>query len=81
MSTAVLEEVLEKVGELTLEEQAKVREILDKNALEAEQEKQRVAFVRSLKGKYKDKLSSVDEFLARKQEEIDMEDKGWLPPR
>jgi DNA repair ATPase RecN len=80
MSTAVLEEVLEKVGELTLEEQAKVRETIEQNEREAERER-RLAVSKQIMGKYRDKLSSVDEFLVRKQEEIDMEDKGWLPPK
>lgn len=79
MSVEVLEEVLEKVSELTLDEQAKVREVLDKNVQDAKREKQRREFIRSLRGKYKDKLSSVDEFIARKQEEIELEDKGWKP--
>lgn len=81
MSVEILKEVLEKVSELTLEKQSQVREAIERNEREAEKEKQRVEFVRSLSGKYKDKLSSVDEFIVRKQEEIELEDKGWRPPR
>lgn len=77
MSTAVLEEVLEKVGELTLEEQAKVRETIEQNEREAERQR-RLIISSQLKGKYK-LLSSVGELIARKEEEIEMEDKGWRP--
>ena len=75
--TPVLEEVLEKVNTLSSEELAKVREALDAKEREAEQQRH-ADFVRSIKGKF-DKLSSVDDFIARKQEEIEIEDKGWQP--
>ncbi len=95
MSTTVLEDVLAKVKQLSVEERAKVREVLDKTApviekprngdfqndegaLEKERER-RLALSKTIMGKYRKSLSSVDEFIARKQEEIEMEDKGWMP--
>ena len=95
MSTAVLEDVLAKVKQLSAEEKAKVREVLDKTALETEtaqigdsqtdeaalekERQRRIALSKTIMGKYRNLLSSVDEFIARKQEEIEMEDKGWMP--
>lgn len=95
MSTAVLEDVLAKVKQFSAEEKAKVREILDKTAPEIEQTRngdfqtdenalekerqRRLELSKRIKGKYRNSLSSVDEFIARKQEEIDIEDKGWMP--
>lgn len=95
MSTAVLEDVLAKVKQLSVEERAKVREVLDKTASEIEksqngdfqtdedalekERQRRLALSQTIKGKYRNSLSSVDKFIARKQEEIEMEDKGWIP--
>ena len=97
MSTAVLEDVLAKVKQLSAEEKAKVREVLDKTAPEIEQARngdfqtdedalekehqRRLELSKKIKGKYRNSLSSVDEFIARKQEEIEMEDKGWMPKK
>ncbi len=78
MSVAIFEEVLEKVKLLSIDEQLKLREVIEQNERE-EKRRKHVELVRSLCGKYRDQLSSVDEFLARKQEEIDLEDKGWRP--
>lgn len=95
MSTAVLEDILAKVKQLSAEEKAKVREFLDKTTPEIEQARngdfqtdkvalekerhRRLELSEKIMGKYRNSLSSVDEFIARKQEEIDMEDKGWMP--
>jgi len=95
MLTAVLEDVLAKVKQLSVEERAKVREVLDKTAPEIEtvrngdfqndedalekERQRRLALSKTIMGKYKNLLSSVDEFIARKQEEIELEDKGWMP--
>ncbi len=95
MSTAVLEDVLAKVKQLSVEERAKVREVLDKTAPEIEEARngnfqtdkdaleterqRRLALSKTIMGKYRNSLSSVDEFIARKQAEIEMEDKGWMP--
>jgi excisionase family DNA binding protein len=37
------------------------------------------ARVRAIQGKYRNVLPSVDEFIARKQEEIEFENRRWLP--
>ncbi len=95
MSTAALEDVLAKVKQLSAEEKAQVREVLDKTAPETEtprngdfqtdeaalkkERQRRLELSKKIMGKYRNSLSSVDEFIARKQEEIEMEDKGWMP--
>ncbi len=76
--SVVLEEIIEKVRLLSEEEQQKLAEVIEQQK-QIKAEAERRAFIRSLKGKYKDSLSSVDEFIARKQEEIELEDKGWMP--
>ncbi len=40
-------------------------------------EEERIAFVRSLRGKYRDILSSTDEIMRRKHEEMEREESGW----
>jgi hypothetical protein len=37
------------------------------------------ARVKAIRGKYRDALSSVDEYIARKQEEIALENRRWPP--
>ena len=78
--SAVLEEIIEKIHALPFGERSKLREILNSEEQDLENERQRrIRLSKKIKGKYRDSLSSVDEFIARKQEEINMEDKGWLP--
>ena len=76
--TPVLEEVLEKVNTLSSEELAKVREALDAKEREAEQQRH-AELVRSLKGKYKDVMPGPELRRKWKEEEIELEDKGWQP--
>jgi len=95
MSTAVLEDVLAKVKQLSAEEKAQVREVLDKiapeieearnsdfqsdeDALEKERQR-RLALSKTIMGKYAHLLTSSEDFARRKQEEIELEDKGWMP--
>ena len=95
MSTAVLEDVLAKVRQLSADERAKVREVLDKtapeiekprngdfqtgeNALEKERQR-RLALSKTIMGKYAHLPTSSEDFARRKQEAIDLEDKGWMP--
>jgi uncharacterized protein YnzC (UPF0291/DUF896 family) len=74
--SVVLDEIIVKIGSLSEEDQEKLIMAVDEQKrLKIE----RRAFIRSLKGKYKDGLSSVDEFIARKQRDIEMEDLGWQP--
>ena len=95
MSTAVLEDVLAKVKQLSAEEKAKVREVLDKTAPEFEEARngdfqtdkdalekerqRRLALSKTIMGKYAHLLTSSEDFARRKQEEIELEDKGWMP--
>ncbi len=78
MSTAVLEEIIKKLELLSEAEHQRLAEVIEQQK-QMKAEAERRAFIRSLKGKYKNSLSSVDEFIARKQEEIELEDKGWMP--
>lgn len=80
--SAVLEEIIEKIHTLPFGEQQKLREIFINEEQDLEKERQRrIELSKQIKGKYRDSLSSVDEFIARKQEEIEMEDKGWRPKK
>lgn len=76
--TPVYEEVLEKVNLLSREEQIKLREALDAKEREAEQQRH-AEFVRSVKGKFKDLMPDAELRRKWKEEEIDLEDKGWQP--
>ncbi|MGI8642056.1 MAG: hypothetical protein ACR2MG_19165, partial [Pyrinomonadaceae bacterium] len=95
MSTAVLEDVLAKVKQLSAEEKAKVREVLDKTAPEIEktqngdfqtdedalekERQRRIELSGKIMGKYEHLLTSSEDFARRKQEEIEREDKGGMP--
>ena len=97
MSTAVLEDVLAKVKQLSAEEKAQVREVLDKTASEIdraqngdfqtdeaalEKERQRrLELSKKIMGKYAHLQTSSEDFARRKREEIDLEDKGWMPKK
>ena len=95
MSTAVLKDVLAKVKQLSAEERATVRAILDKtasefekprnsdfqaneNALEKERQR-RLALSQTIMGKYAHLPTGSEDFARRKQAEIELEDKGWMP--
>lgn len=78
MPVAIFEEVLEKVNLLSLDEQLKLREVIEQNE-KAEKRRKHVEFVRSLCGKYAHLPTSSEDFARRKQEEIELEDKGWRP--
>lgn len=78
--SVVLEEIIEKIQTLPFSERRRLRELLSAEEEELELERQRrIQLSSQIMGKYRDALSSVDEFIARKQEEIEMEDKGWQP--
>jgi Spy/CpxP family protein refolding chaperone len=72
MST--LEKVIEELKTLTPEERQQLRELLDREARSVEQE-QRSRLAASIRGKYRDVLSSSEDFIARKREEIAREDR------
>ncbi|MGI8469549.1 MAG: hypothetical protein ACR2N3_13965 [Pyrinomonadaceae bacterium] len=78
----VLEEIIEKIHALPFVERRKLREILNNEDEEIEKERQRrIKLSKKIMGKYRDSLSSTDEFIAGKQEEIEMEDRGWQPKK
>ena len=80
--SVVLEEIIEQIRTLPFGEQQKLRELLYNDEEELEKERQRrIEISKSLMGKYRDSLSSVDDFIARKQEEIEVEDRGWQPKK
>lgn len=71
--SAVLEEIIGKIAFLSEKEREKLIEAVEEQK-KVKAGAERRAFIRSLKGKYKDSLSTVDDFISRKQEEIEMED-------
>lgn len=80
--SVVLEEIVEKIHALPFVERQKLRQMLDEDAETLEKERQRrIELSNNIMGKYRDSLSSVDDFIARKQEEIALEDKGWRPKK
>lgn len=72
VSTA-LDKIIEEVRALSPEEQKLLREMLDQEMRTAEQER-RDRLAASIRGKYRDVLSSSEDFAARKAEEIALED-------
>jgi len=78
--SVVLEEIIEKIHALPFVEQRKLREILINEEEDIEKETQRrIELSKKIMGKYAHLLTSSEEFARRKQEEIDLEDKGWTP--
>ena len=72
--SATLDRIIEEVRALSPEEQRQLRELLDREARTAEQE-ERNRQAASIRGKYRDMLTSSEEFAARKAEEIALEDR------
>lgn len=76
----VLEEIIEQIHALPFVERRKLREILDSEEVEIEKERQRrIKLSKEIMGKYEHLQTSSEEFARRKQEEIEREDKGWMP--
>lgn len=76
----ILDEIIEKIHTLPFVEQRKLREILNREEEDLEKERQRrIELSKKIMGKYRNSLSSVDDFIARKKEEIEKEDRGWQP--
>jgi hypothetical protein len=71
--SATLDKIIEEVRALSPEEQRQLREMLEQEAHHSEQER-RAALSRSIRGKYRDVLTSGEVFAARKAEEIALED-------
>jgi len=72
MSTAVLEEIIEKLEQLSEAEQQKLAEAIEQQK-QMKAETERRAFIRSLRGKYAFVPTSSEDFARRKQEEIEIE--------
>ena len=80
--SVVLEEIIEKIHALPFVQRQKLREILDSEEDEIEKERQRrIELSKKIMGKYAHLNTSSEEFARRKQEEIELEDKGWMPKR
>ncbi len=67
--SATLDRIIEEVRQLPPDEQQRLRDVLDE---ERQERKHRPA--ESIRGKYRDVLTSSEEFAARKAEEIALED-------
>ncbi len=72
--SATLDRIIEEVRALSPEEQRQLRELLDGEARKTEQE-ERNRLAASIRGKYRDVLTSSEDFAARKAEEIALEDR------
>jgi hypothetical protein len=72
--SATLDKIIEEVRALSPEEQQQLREMLERETHNSEQEK-RAALSRSIRGKYAHLGVSSDDFAARKAEEIALEDR------
>lgn len=76
--TPVFEQVLSQAKALPLTEQFKLASLLVRQSplASVKAEDRRAAF-RRIRGKYKHLLSSVDEFLALKREEVELEERKF----
>ena len=63
------EEILRRVQSLPEEQLARVISLLDKLAEEEKKKRDSQKAIEELRGKYKDVLSSTEEFMRRKEEE------------
>jgi len=67
-------EVLKRIEELTPEQMKVVEEVLESfHVEEQERPRRRISF----RGKYKHVLTSSEEFMRRKQEEKELEERRW----
>ncbi len=74
--SAVLDRIIEEVRTLSPEEMQQLQELLDKE-VESAKRALRDSLITSVRGKYRDVLTSSDEFIARKAEEIKLEDRHF----
>ena len=78
--SVVLEEIIEKIHALPFVERRKLREILESEVDEIEKEQQRrIELSKKIMGKYAHLNTSSEKFARHKQEEMELEDKGWMP--
>ena len=69
-----LQKLIEEVRALSPEERRRLRELLDEEA-QAERARERARLADGIRGKYRDVLSSSDDFNARKATETALEDR------
>jgi hypothetical protein len=74
MST-MLDKIIEEVRQLPPDEREQLRGILNDETSDAERTR-RIALSRSIRGKYREVLTSSEEFIARKAVEIAKEDRA-----
>ena len=72
--SATLDKIFEEVRQLPPEDQQRLRAMLD-TELSASEREQRTRPSESIRGKYRDVLTSSELFAARKAEEIALEDR------
>ncbi len=72
--SATLDRIIEEVKALPPEERRQLWEVLNTEANDSERSR-RAALARSIRGKYRDVLTSSEEFAARKAAEIALEDR------
>ena len=73
MSQATLESIIDQVMALSPDERRQLREMLNREA--APEQSQKDALLRRIQNKYQHLPTSSEAFAARKQEEIDLEDR------
>jgi hypothetical protein len=76
MSNVTLEKIIEEVKALSPEEQSQLREMLNAEA-NATKQPERARLVKSIRGKYAHVQTSSEDFIRRKQEEIELENRRW----
>lgn len=69
-----LDKILEELPGLSLEERQHLREVLERESM-APRVPPDPEVIRGIKGKYADVLSPSEDFIARKAQEIDLEDR------
>ncbi len=72
--SAILDKIIEKVRTLSPDERQQLLKVLESEIQSSEQAR-RLALSRIIRGKYRDLMSSSEEFAARKAEEIALEDR------
>jgi hypothetical protein len=77
--TPAVEQVLTQVRALSPAEQQQLREALLLDQPAATEQAERLAKISAFRGKYKHLFSSTDELMARKREEVALEERRYQP--
>lgn len=72
--SATLDKIIKEVRTLTPEQRQQLLEMLEQESPNSERAR-RAALARQIRGKYRNALSSSEEFIARKAEEVAEEDR------